>query len=54
MGGGNELGIYIYGALVNSGVSGVCDFCAVEGVVVAWAVCAVVTSDGVCCVVTIC
>ena len=48
------MGIYVYGALVDSGVGSVCDFCTVEGVVVARAVGAVVAVDGVCVVVTIC
>ena len=48
------MGIYVYGALIDSGVGSVCDFCTVEGVVVAQAVGAVVAVDGVCVVVTIC
>ena len=50
MGRGNELGVYIYSTLVDGRVDGVCDFRAVEGVVVARVVCAVVTDYGVCCV----
>ena len=54
MGQGNELGIYIYCALIDGCVYGVCDFCAIEGIVVARVVRTVVTDDSVCCISAIC
>ena len=48
------MGVYIDSALVDGGVDGVCDFRAVEGVVVARVVRAVVADDSVCCIGATC